>query len=263
MRNKAVLWENHPMPTTEQTLAKLAAARIFYKLDANLRFWQRKLSVNSKLLTTFITTKNYCYRRLRFGISSAPEHFQKIMQKILAGLEGVECQTDDILGFGDAHEQHDQRLEPVLKSIEDNGVTLNIQKCKSAMKKIKFLGHLISKDRIEVDLSKVEAITHMEALTNISELRRFFGMVNQMGKRLPNLALARKPLRDLVSKDTAWIWDSAQKNVFETIKRHLVLTPVLAVYDPQLQVKKSLQMPLHMELEPQWTKSTKRVPGSQ
>ena len=58
-----------------------------------------------------------------------------------------------------------------------------------------------------------------------------------MGKSLPNLALARKPLRDLLSKDTAWIWDSAQKNVFQTMKRHLVLTLVLAIYDPQLQVK--------------------------
>ena len=39
MRNKAVLWENHRMPTTEQTLAKLPGAYIFYKLDANLTFW--------------------------------------------------------------------------------------------------------------------------------------------------------------------------------------------------------------------------------
>ena len=106
------------------------------------------------------------------------------MQKILAALEGVECQTDDILVFGDAHEQHDQRLEPVLKSIEDNGLTLNIEKCEFAIRKIQFLGHHISKDGIEVDLSKVKAITQMEALTNISELCRFLGMVNQMGKCL-------------------------------------------------------------------------------
>ena len=107
------------------------------------------------------------------------------MQKILAGLEVVECQTDDILVFGDAVEQHDQRLEPVLKSIEDNGVTLNIEKCEFAMKKIQFFGDHISKDGIEVDLSKVEAITHMEALTSILEIRRFLGMVNQMGKCYP------------------------------------------------------------------------------
>ena len=159
------------------------------------------------------------------------------MQKILAGLEGVECQTDDILVFGHAHEQHGQRLEAVLKSIEDNGVTLNIGKCEFALNKIQFLGHHISKDGIEVDPSKVKAITQMEALTNISELRRFLGMVIQMGKCLPKLALARKPLRGLLSKDIAWMWDCAQKNVFEKIKRHLVLTPVLAIHDPQLQAK--------------------------
>ena len=64
------------------------------------------------------------------------------MQKILAGLEGVECQIDDILVYGDAHEQHDQRLEAVWKSMEDNGVTLNIENCKFAKKKIQFLDTL-------------------------------------------------------------------------------------------------------------------------
>ena len=70
--------------------------------------------------------------RLPFGISSAPEHFQKIMQKFLAGLKGVECQIDDILVYGDTHEQLEQRLEAVSKRTEDNGVTLNIVKCKFA-----------------------------------------------------------------------------------------------------------------------------------
>ena len=77
--NKAVKRENHTMPTTEQTLAKLAGAKIISKLDAK----KRKLSDKSKHLTTFITPwGRYCYKRLPFGISSALEHFQKIMQRI-------------------------------------------------------------------------------------------------------------------------------------------------------------------------------------
>ena len=127
------------------------------------------------------------------------------MQKILAGLEGAEFQIDDILAFGDTHEQHDQRLEAVSKRIEDNGVTLNIEKCKFAKKKIQFLGHLLSKGGIEADPSKVETITQMEAPAKISELRRFLGMFNQMGKYLPNLAQTSEPLRDLLSKNTALI----------------------------------------------------------
>ena len=99
------------------------------------------------------------------------------MQKIIAGLEGVECQMDYILVFRDTHEQLEQRLEAVLKSIEDNGIRLNIEKCKFTKEKIHSLGYLIGKDGLEADPSKVEAITQMEAPTNISELRRFLGMV--------------------------------------------------------------------------------------
>ena len=62
-------------------------------------------------------------------------------------------------------------------------------------------------------------------------------MVNQMGKYLPNPAQTSKPLRDLLSKDTAWMWESAQKDAFETIKRQLISTPALAIYDPQQQTK--------------------------
>ena len=144
---------------------------------------------------------------------------------------------DDILVFGDTHKQHDQRLEAVLKRIEDNRITLNIEKCQFAKEKFQFFGHLIGKGGIEADPSKVETITPMEAPTNISELRRFLGMVNQMGKYLPNVAQTSKALNDLLSKDTAWMWNSAQKDAFETIKRQLVSTPVLAIYDPQLQTK--------------------------
>ena len=78
---------------------------------------------------------------------------------------------DDILVFGDTYEKHDQRLEAVLKCIEDNSVTLNIEKCEFAKEKIQFLGHLIGKYGIEADHSKVETITQMEAPTNISQLR--------------------------------------------------------------------------------------------
>ena len=51
----------------------------------------------------------FCFNRLPFGITSAPEHFQKRMSEILAGIEGVVCMVDDILVSGGTQEQHDQR----------------------------------------------------------------------------------------------------------------------------------------------------------
>ena len=78
--NKSVCRERHPLPTVEQTLAQLAGARVFSKLDANSGFWQIPFSRESALLTTFITPfGQYCFHRLPFGITSAPEHFQRRM----------------------------------------------------------------------------------------------------------------------------------------------------------------------------------------
>ena len=85
--NKCVLCERHPLPRVDDTLAQLTGATTFSKLDTNSGFWQIPLSEESKLLTTFITPfGRYCYNKLPFGITSAPEHFQRRMSSLLEGL---------------------------------------------------------------------------------------------------------------------------------------------------------------------------------
>ena len=102
--NENVLRETHPIPKVDDTLAQLTGATIFSKLDANSGFWQIPLADQSKLLTTFITPfGRYAFNKLPFGISSAPELFQKRMSKILEGLDGVVCLMDDVLVFGKDH----------------------------------------------------------------------------------------------------------------------------------------------------------------
>ena len=138
---RSVLRENHPMPTAEQTLGKLAGAKVIPKLDANSGFWQRKLKDSSTLLTTFIKPwGRYCYTRLPFGISSAPEHFQKSMQKIIKDFPGVGCQMDDIIVYGANQAEHDKRLEAVLTRLQQAKVTLNWQKCEFSKDTVKFSG---------------------------------------------------------------------------------------------------------------------------
>ena len=117
-----------------------------------------------------------------FGISSAPEHFQKRMSQILSGLEGVVCLMDDVPVFGSTQNQHEQRLKEVLHRIKEAGVTLNPSKCKFAKSELKFLGHLIDKDGIWTDPEKTTAITEFATPTTVSQLRRFMGMVNQLRK---------------------------------------------------------------------------------
>ena len=128
--NKSVLREVHPLLKVDETLAQLSGAKVFTKLDANSGFWQIPLSKESRLLTTFITPMGrYCFNKLPFGISSAPEHFQKRMSAILSSLEGVVVQMDDILVFGKDQAEHDGRLFNVLVRISEAGGTLSHVKC--------------------------------------------------------------------------------------------------------------------------------------
>ena len=86
--NESVLRETHPIPKVDNTLAQLAGAAIFSKLDANSGFWQIPLAEESRKLMTFITPfERYCFNKLPFGISSAPELFQKVDEPHSGGIK--------------------------------------------------------------------------------------------------------------------------------------------------------------------------------
>ena len=65
------------------------------------------------------------------------------MSELLIGLQGVQCQMDDILVFGKDEAEHDSRLQAVVQRIEDAGVTLNLEKCEFKRRELTFLGHII------------------------------------------------------------------------------------------------------------------------
>ena len=113
--NASVLRETFPIPQVDETLAQLSGATLFSKMDANSGFWQIPLSAESCLLTTFIMPYGrYCFNKLLFRITSAPELFQHRMSRILEGLPGVLCFMDDIIIYGSSREEHDSRLEATL-----------------------------------------------------------------------------------------------------------------------------------------------------
>lgn len=238
--NEAVCREKYILPSVEQTLGSLAGAQLFSKLDANRGFWQIPLSPESALYTTFITPfGRFYFNRLPFGIASAPEHFQRRMSMILDGLQGVVCHMDDVLVWGKDQEEHDIRLHAALNKLQENGVTLNMEKCELSRDKVKFLGHILSAEGVQPDPDKTQAVRDMKEPSNTGEVRSFLGMVNQLGKFIPGLAEKDKPLRDLLSKKNQWIWSSAQQNAFDQLKNDLTSPPVLTLYDPNKELKLS------------------------
>ena len=232
--NQSVCRERYPLPAVEQILAQLSGANVFTKLDANSGFWQMPLTPDSAPLTTFITPfGRFCFHRLPFGITSAPEYFQRQMSEMLKDLDGVLCMMDDVLVYGKTVSEHDERLDKVLQTMQKAGMTLNKEKCQFSQKSIMFLGQLIDERGIRPDPEKVAAIEAMTIPSNITELRRFLGMINHLSKFAPNLADKTKPLRDLLIKNTQWIWEAAQQKSFEEVKQIVTSSPVLALYNPK------------------------------
>ena len=234
--NTSVLRERHILPSVEQGLAQIGGARFFTKLDANSGFWQVELSHDSSLLTTFITPfGRFCFKRLPFGITSAPEYFQRKMHKILSGLKGVVCLIDDVLVHGTTQEEHDENLLAVLNRIQEAGLTLIKDKCIFSTKSIKFLGQVVDANGIKPDPDKIKAINDMPQPTNITELRQFLGMVNQLNKFSPHLADYKKPLQELLSRRNHWRWEASQGTAFQNIKAALISSETLCEFNPTLE----------------------------
>lgn len=119
------------------------------------------------------------------------------------------------------------------------GSTLNIEKCDLSKSEVSFLGHVVSASGISLDPGKTEAMKRMQEPTTVSELRSFLGMVNQLGKFIPQLAERDIPLRDLLSKKNCWMWGVEQTKAFQDLKDALTSPPVLAMYDPNRECKVS------------------------
>ena len=92
---------------------------------------------------------------------------------------------------------------------------------------------------VEVDPNKVEAISEMKAPTDISQLRRFLGVVTQVGGYVENLANLTQPLRRLLNKNSGWLCGMAQQQAFDKIKQALSKAPTLAICDSSRETKVS------------------------
>lgn len=154
-----------------------------------------------------------------FGICCAPELFQKVMDTILAGLEGVVVYLDDILVFGRSQEEHDLRLKALMRRLEEYGVLLNLEKCIFCVDKLEFLGHELSVEGIRPNQSRILALKQCREPANAAELRSFLGLITYVGRFIPHLATKTDPLRSLLRFGSKFEWTNKQQLAFEEIKR--------------------------------------------
>ena len=161
--NKAIRREHYPLPTIEDILTRLHGAKVFTVLDVSKGFWHVELEEDSSFLTTFNTPfGRYRWKRMPFGICSAPEVFQRRMHQLIEGLQGVEVVADDfvVVGFGDtldeAVKDHDQNLDAVLRRCAARGIKLNSSKVRLRRQEVPFIGHVTTDKGLRADPTKVQ-----------------------------------------------------------------------------------------------------------
>ena len=229
--NRAILREKHPVPTIEETLQEMSGAKVFSKLDLNMAFHQVELAPESRDITTFAGPNGlYRYKRLLFGVNMATEKFQHIIWQILKDCPGAHNIHDDIRVTGASEEEHDERLNQVMKKLEESGLTLNYDKCQIGVSSMEYLGNLLTDKGLQVSDDKAEAIAQAPRPKNQSELRSFLGLAQYCSRFIPSFAIIASPLWNLTKAHAKWKWGTAEENAFQAIKKQLTQVPVMAFF---------------------------------
>ena len=205
---------------------------MFSELDLCLGFHQIELDEDSRDITTFATHDGlFGYKRLSFGVNSAPEKYQQIVRQVVSDISGVQNIANDLIVHGKNNEVHDRNLHKVLQGLEEKNLTLNPQNCQFRVDKVVFMGLLVSKYGIGPTEEKVCALLESSHPTTPAEVRRFLGMVIFSARFIPNFTTIAEPLHAISRQGVPFVRGSEQEAPFQELKQQFASAPVLAFFD--------------------------------
>lgn len=236
--NTSIIRHTHPIPTLESIIDDLHGAKFFSKIDLRQAYCQIMLDEEARDLTTFVTEKGLMrYKRMIYGLTSASEDFQKIIENCFAGLEGVKCISDDTIVYSRTLEEHLQRLENLLQRAKELGLKFNLPKCQFLTKEISFFGVIIGENGVKMDESKVSTLNSFRSPTNASELKSFLGFATFCSRFVPNFSTLTGPLRELLKDNNPFKWTLKHQHAFDNIKDIITKNICLSFYDPAAKCK--------------------------
>ena len=191
--------DRYPIPKIEDLFVRLSGGKYFSKLNLCNAYQQLSLDDNSK---KYVVINMHCglfrYTHLPFGIASAPGIFQRVMEGVLQGIQGVVVYLGDILVTGSSKEEHLKTLDKVLSRLEKAGLQTKQTKCEFMRESVTYLGHRIDSQDLHPLPHKVTAVPTPKS---VSQLRSYLGMLTYYSIFLPNLSSTLKPLYQLLKKE--------------------------------------------------------------
>nr|XP_013996221.1 unnamed protein product [Salmo salar] len=233
--NSVTTKDSYPLPRIDESLDHVRGSSWFSSLDLRSGYWQVPLSPGAREKTAFSTDRGHWqFKVLCFGLCNAPATFERLMDRVLAGVPRDECVVylDDILVHGTSFEGALGALRRVLERISGAGLKLHPGKCHFMQREVAFLGHQLGGEGISTMPDKVEAVRGWPVPGGKKEVKSFLELASYYRRFVKGFAGVAAPLNHLLKEDTVFQWTEEHQRAFEALKRALMEAPVLASPDP-------------------------------
>ncbi|KAK1628023.1 hypothetical protein QYE76_002338 [Lolium multiflorum] len=230
--NNVTIKNKYPLPRIQDLFDQVRGAGVFSKIDLRSGYHQIKIKKEDVPKTAFVSRYGHHeYLVVPFGLTNAPTIFMNLMNKIFMPCldKFVIVFIDDILIYSKDKAEHAEHLRIVLQTLREHQLYAKFSKCEFWLDQVKFLGHVISKDGIAVNPSKVASVLDWEAPKNVKEIRGFLGMAGYYRRFIEGFSKIAGPMTKLLRKNTPFVWSDECEKSFQTLKEKLTTAPVLAV----------------------------------
>ena len=179
-------------------------------LDLISGYWQVKVEEGDREKTAFCTTEGlYQFKVMPFGLCNAPASFQHLMDLVLTGLQWSQCLVylDDIIILGRSFDERIRNLGTVFKRLLEAGLRLKPSKCAFFRSEVQYLGHIISREGVATDPSKVAKVATWPVPTSKREVQQFLGFANYYRRFIRDFARVVRPLHRLAEQTASFAWN--------------------------------------------------------
>ncbi|XP_058003646.1 transposon Ty3-I Gag-Pol polyprotein [Hevea brasiliensis] len=198
--NDLTIKDKFPIPIIDDLLDELHGASIFSKIDLKAEYHQIRMNPSDIHKTSFRTHHgHYEFTVMPFGLTNVPATFQALMNHIF-------------------------------QYISQQQLFAKLSKCSFGKAEIDYLGHIISREGVATDPTKIKAVLSWPIPTSVKELRSFLGLTGYYRKFVQHYGIISKPLTDMLKKD-AFQWGETAQRAFDHLRIAISQAPVLALSD--------------------------------
>ncbi|KAK3510407.1 hypothetical protein QTP70_005899 [Hemibagrus guttatus] len=236
--NAITLCYPYPLPLIPVALEQLRGARFFTKLDLRSAYNLVWIREGDEWKTAFHTTHgHYEYLVMPFGLTNASVVFRSLINEVFQDILGkwVIAYIDDILVYSTSLEEHVHHVQAVLSRLQQHHLYIKPEKCEFHRTTITFLGYMILRQGVEMDLTKVHAVTEWPNPTMIKELQQFLWFVNFYRCFIQNYSSVAGPLTSLLrGKPRRLSWSDQAQAAFVKLKDSFITATILRHPDPDI-----------------------------